>query len=317
MHCRKWGSVAIVVLCLGAVSGQAQVDPTRRELLEVGYNLPLQGNPPLAGYAFYYRNQPDFLRTNLTLRLAVAPTYLDGELGISRALGAQTDLGIGISGGGYRDTYHEMRQGSYFRSESFDGYRGQASLAVYHLFNPGSRIPLYGVLMSGARFVTYDRTSRTAEDFQVPDQRGIFTFRTGLRWGGRPPTLFPNKAMELSVWYEGYFRTDPQTYGFGDRRIEPHTHLFWGNAYLAYRLPKSKHQFSVNLTGGTSIDADRFSAYRLGGMLPMAAEFPLSLPGYYYQELSAKNFVQAGGQYAVPVTKNARWNLDPTAATAY
>ena len=52
-------------------------------------------------------------------------------------------------------------------------------------------------------------------------------------------------------------------------------------------------------------------------MLPMAAEFPLSLPGYYYQELSAKNFVQAGGQYAVPVTKNGRWNLDATAATAY
>ena len=63
-----------------------QIDPANRELVQVGYNAALEGQSPLAAYAFYYRNQPDFLQhTNLTLRLAVAPTYLDSELGFKSA----------------------------------------------------------------------------------------------------------------------------------------------------------------------------------------------------------------------------------------
>src|ERR1017187_7840893 len=55
----------------------AQIDPVRRDLIQFGYSQALQGHTPFAGYAFYYHNQPDFLRTNLTLRLALAPVYLD------------------------------------------------------------------------------------------------------------------------------------------------------------------------------------------------------------------------------------------------
>ena len=40
---------------------------------------------------FYYLNVPHFYRTNLTLRLALAPLYLDSELGIQHAIGPQTD----------------------------------------------------------------------------------------------------------------------------------------------------------------------------------------------------------------------------------
>ena len=47
----------------------------------------------------------------------------------------------------------------------------------------------------------------------------------------------------------------------------------------------------------------------------MISEFPLSLPGYYYQELSAKEFVLATGSYAVPLDRHHRWNLKGTAAT--
>ena len=65
----------------------AQIDPVRRDLIQLGYNQALEGHTPFSGYAFYYHNQPDFLRTNLTLRLALAPTYLDSELGIAHALG--------------------------------------------------------------------------------------------------------------------------------------------------------------------------------------------------------------------------------------
>src|SRR5438552_13464448 len=106
-----------------------QIDPVKRELLQFGYNASLEGHAPLSGYAFYYLNKPDFLCTNLTLRLAVAPTYLDSELGISQAIGSQTDIGIGVAGGGYADNYAEIRRGIYRPQESFVGYGGEVSIS--------------------------------------------------------------------------------------------------------------------------------------------------------------------------------------------
>ncbi len=104
----------------------------------------------------------------------------------------------------------------------------------------------------------------------MPDDHGIFSVRTGLRWGGIEPTLFPPLAMELSVWYEGQFRTDSGAYGYnGDDELNQQSHLFWAEAALSYTLPKSQQNFYVRLTAGTSVDADRFSAYRLGGFLPL------------------------------------------------
>src|SRR5436309_4238256 len=97
----------------GVFAAQAQIDPSKRELIQLGYNLPLEGSAPLSAYAFYYLNVPQFVRTNLTLRLAVAPVYLDSELGVSHLIGPHTDLGIGIAGGGFADTYSEVRAGKY------------------------------------------------------------------------------------------------------------------------------------------------------------------------------------------------------------
>jgi hypothetical protein len=278
--------------------------------------VPFEGHPPLSLYAFYYRNQPGFWQTNLTLRLAVAPTYLDSELGIRSALGQNTDLGIGVAGGGFGDNYYEIRNGKYIPAESFDGYGAQTSLSLYHLFNPGYMIPLNGLVRGTFHYAFYDEGGQTASNFRLPSDMGIFSVRTGLRWGGREPTLFPALAMELSVWYEGQFRTQSDIYGFNDRQIEWQSHLFWAEAFLAYTLPQWKHNFQIGLTAGTSIDADRLSAYRLGGFLPMVSEFPLSLPGYYYQELSAERFFLAGGNYIVPLDKQQRWNVTATAATA-
>src|ERR1051325_1735948 len=303
-------------LSRGAVFGQ--IDPIRRELFQFGYNAALVGHSPLAAYAFYYLNKPDYFhRTNLTLRLAVAPTYLDSELGITDALGKDTDLGIGIAGGGYADSYYEIQRGKYLPRQSFDGHSGEASLSVYHLFNPGAKIPLNGLLRGIAHYSFYETTGDTAKDFVLPEDHGLFTVRTGLRWGGREPTLYPALAMELSIWYEALFRTDSGTYGFsGDRQLKPHSQLFWGEALLAYTMPELKHSFYVSLTAGTSVDADRFSAYRLGALLPLVSEFPLSLPGYYYQEISARQFVLLGGNYMIPLDKRNRWNVNINAATA-
>jgi hypothetical protein len=315
---RCWRRVFLLFLpgCLYPFTGQGQIDPVKRDLIQVGYNAALEGHSPLSAYAFYYRNQPEFLRTNLTLRLAVAPTYLDSELGIRHAISENTDLGIGVAGGGYADSYYEIDRGTYLPSESFNGYGAETSLSLYHLFNPGQRIPLNGLLRGIAHYSTYQRIEDTAPNFQLPEDRGTFSVRTGLRWGGREPTLFPDLAMELSAWYEGQFRTESGPYGFGDRSVETHSHLFWGEALLAYTLPELKHSFYVSLTAGTSMNADRFSAYRLGSLLPLVSEFPLSLPGYYYQEISARSFALAGGNYIIPLDKKQRWNLSATASTA-
>src|SRR5262249_29944264 len=75
--------------------------------------------------------------------------------------------------------------------------------------------------------------------------------------------------------------------------------------------------FYVSLTAGTSVDADRLSGYRLGALLPLASEYPLPLPGYYYQEISARQFVLLSGDYMIPFDKKQRWNFDLTAATGF
>lgn len=293
-----------------------------RELIQLGYNAAFEGHAPLAGYAFYYRNEPNFLHTNVTLRLAIAPTYLDSEIGFSHLLGEQTGLGVGVAGGGFADSYDEIRHGTFYQSESFDGYGGEGSVSIYHRFNPAQEIPLNGVLRGLVHYSTYSANDNTASTFRVPSDETAFSVRTGFRWGGKEPILFPSLAMELSVWYEGYFRSTPDTYGFptnglpGDRHVNGQSHLFWATALLAYTMPHLGHAFYVNITAGTSLDADRFSAYRLGALLPMVSEFPLSLPGYYYQEISARQFVLLAGNYMVPLDDKKRWNVTINAATA-
>src|SRR6266568_4133237 len=114
----------LAVALWGALDSRAQIDPSKRELIQLGYNLPLEGSGPLNAYAFYYLNVPHFVRTNFTVRLAVAPVYLDSELGISGVLGENTDLGLGLAGGGFADSYSEVRGGRYIRAESFTGNGG-------------------------------------------------------------------------------------------------------------------------------------------------------------------------------------------------
>ena len=299
------------------ILSSAQIDPVRRDLIQIGYNQAFEGQQPLGVYAFYYHNEPDFFRTNLTLRLALAPTYLDSELGITGALGPNTDLGIGVAGGGFGDDYNEVHDGQFLPAESFTGSGGEMSLSLYHLFNPQDLIPLNFVLRGTAHYTFFGRNDSTAPNFVLPDDHGDFSVRTGLRWGGVEPTLFPPLAMELSVWYEGHLRNNSGSYGFdGDRELNRQSHLFWAEAALSYTLPKSQQNFYARLTAGTSVDADRFSAYRLGGFLPLIAEYPLSLPGYYYQEISARQFVLLNLNYLLPLDQKKRWNLDVNAGSA-
>jgi len=310
--------VRLLLFTLIAPRVFAQIDPEPRQLIQVGYNQMVTGKSPIAGYAYYYWNQPEFVRSNLTLRLALAPVYLDSELGIKGALGENTDIGIGLAGGGFADSYSEVRRGNYLKSESFTGHGGEISANLYHLFNPGDRIPLNGILSVAAHQSFYETDADTAPGFQVPANQTVVHLRSGLRLGGREPTLAPDLAMEFSLWQETQFRTEASDYGFaGDRSLEGNSHLFWGRLLFIYTLEEWKHNLSFSLTGGGSINADRFNAFRLGAVMPLASEFPLDLPGYYFQELTAERFTHFNLQYSLPLDSKRRWNLTAHCSTAF
>ena len=315
---KESGRVFFWLFLLLPAFGWAQIDPVKRDLIQLGYNQAFEGHAPFAGYAYYYHNQPNFLRTNLTLRLAVAPVYVDSEFGFVQGLGPNTDFGLGVAGGGFADSYNEIHGGAYYPGQSYDGHGAEISSSVYHLFNPADLIPLNLVLRATAHYSTFDRAETTAAGFALPGERGDFSVRTGLRWGGIEPTLFPALAMELSLWYEGHLRTGYGSYGLsgGPYQTEEQSHLFWTEAALSYTLPQSQQNFYLRLIAGSSVDADRFSAYRLGGYLPLVSEFPLSLPGYYFQEISARQFVLFNASYLLPLDRSQRWNLAANAATA-
>jgi hypothetical protein len=308
--------LASVLLCAqGAV--WAQLDPFPRELIQVGYQANLIGKSPVAAYGYYYLNDPEFVRTNLTLRLAISPVYLDGELGLKQALGPSTDVGLGVNGGGFAYSYAEIKNGQWYQTESWTGHGGGVSSTIYHLFNPADRIPLYGQLRGGVSYAAYVRDDRTAPTFVIPEDQPIFYVRTGVRYGGQEPDLSPEMGMELSAWYEGQIRLDSGPFGYnGDRTINPSTHLFWARAMLQYTMPELKHHFGVALNAATSIHPDRLSAYRVGGQLMLASEFPYTLPGYYFGEISARNMLLLTGFYELPIEPGHRWWVGVAASTA-
>ena len=314
----KGWACAAVCLGFGAQATFGQLDPEKRRLIQLGYNHPLEGSAPIAAYGFFYYNRPGFMQTNLTLRLAVAPIYVDTELGISGVFTPNTDLGIGLAGGGFADTYSEIRGGDYLKGESFPGHSAEVSASIYHRLNPDWRVPAWVIGRASMHRSLFSDDSDTDPDFQVPNDLNSFNFRAGLRVGGREPSLTSPLAFELSLWYQAHIRERTEDYGFNhDRTIEPTSHLFWGRTFLKYTFPESQQYFDVGLTAGGTINADRFSAYRLGGFLPFVAEFPLNLPGYYFQELSAEGFGLLNAEYSFPFTPNKSWRLSFYGAGAW
>ncbi|HWD19307.1 MAG TPA: hypothetical protein VHB20_08500 [Verrucomicrobiae bacterium] len=299
-----------------AWDASAQIDPEKRSLVEMGYNQPFKGSAPLAGYAYLYLNEPDYLGTNITLRLAIAPVYLDSEVGFRHLLGPNTDLAFGLAGGGFADDYYEIHRGQYLRDQSFLGHAAETTVSLYHLFNPTDRVPLNGILRVQEHYSFFGRDD-TSPNFALPKDHSSVNIRTGLRWGGRAPVLHPDLAFELAAWNETQFRTPAGAYGYnGDRTVEAFSDFYWGRALLIYTFPTTKQTMSVSLTAGSGVHLDRFDAYRMGGDLPLASEYPLVLPGYFYQELSARDFAAFTAEYTIPLGPKGRWSLTPIATAA-
>jgi predicted PurR-regulated permease PerM len=307
---------ALLALSLAAPAS-AQIDPRHRELLQLGLHETLEGRGPLRGYGYLYFNEPDFLGKGRTVRLALAPVYVDTELGLRSAISPNTDLGLGLAGGGYADGYSEIRGGRYLRGESFSGHGLKGALALYHRFNPIGPVPVFGVFRLEERHSFYQRDKQTEPNFTTPPTQAETRLKMGVRAGGVEPVALPGRAAELSLWYEGRWRLNPGTYGYGaDRRVEPNAHLFWSRALVAWPF-KGDRRLMASLTGGTTRNPDRFSVFRLGGVLPMAAEFPLSMPGYYYEEVSARNFGLLNVSWVRPLSDDLKtWVATVSGATA-
>ena len=102
-----------VLILLLAVSARAQPDPEPRAYLEAGTDVPLKGNAPVDGYAFFLWNRPNFPAEDQYLRVVVAPTYLLSEFVQDHWPYGRHAVSIGLNGGGIRYGHWEYRDGSY------------------------------------------------------------------------------------------------------------------------------------------------------------------------------------------------------------
>ena len=227
---RMWKFILALVASglLAGLNCSAQIDPEHRSLLELGYDQPLAGTGPQGVYTYYYYNNPDIFSTNLDLRVAAAPAYVDGELGFKQLLSPTTDVGLGFYGGFFGDNYYEVRQGQFYKNQSFNGDGGGLALSVYQNLNPGMLIPVNVILRGGMHYSTYTDTSKTADLFELPDNQFYLFTRTGIRVAGKEPVLFPDLGLELSVWFERQWRLTSDQYGYGDTlSISPNVNLYW------------------------------------------------------------------------------------------
>jgi hypothetical protein len=305
------------LLMLAGFAAQAQIDPAPRQLLQLGVNSSMHDQGPMGAYAFYYWNMPNVPTTNQVLRFAIAPVYIDSDLGFKGLLGEHTDLAVGAFGGLYANSYQEVDAGDWKKDQSFDAANIGTRVSIYHLMNPGGQIPLTLVARESVNYVSYTDSSDTADNFELPQNQPILTTRAGFRWGGKEPVLTPKLAMEVSGWYEMDNRMDSGGYGFNnDRQMEAVTHRIFGRALFNFLTLETHQYLTFSLQGGVNLNPDRIGCFRMGGMLPYTKEFPLLIPGYFFQELSVKSYGLLNLGYGVPLDNARNWNWFSTGAAA-
>jgi len=300
---RSLGRLAglILVVLLPVVSAHAQADPEPRAYLEVGTEVPLKGNAPIDGYAFFLWNRPNFPAEDQYLRVVVAPTYLLSEFVQDHWPYGRHAVSIGLNGGGVRYGHWEYRDGSYKGEESFWGDGVEVPLSYYASTKFFDKLPLQGQIRVTPAYLVYQDSFDTANRFRLPPETGLFTGRVGLRLGGVPPELLPQLALEVSAWYEAAYRTNTGEFGFPERpeSLESLTQRAWGRLAAVFD-PLEGHTVELTATAGLSKDADLLSSFRLGSALPFRSEFPLILHGYFVEEIFAKGFWLVNASYRFP-----------------
>jgi hypothetical protein len=294
-------------LLFSAVPAAAQADPEPRAYTEVGTELPLKGNAPINGYAFFLWNRPNFPEPDQYLRVVVAPTYLLTEFVQDRWPFGRHAVSVGLNGGGFRYGHEEYRHGTHQAEESFWGHGAELPLSYYAGTKLFDTLPLQGQVRVTPAFVVYQDSFSTDEDFQLPPDTGLITGRVGLRLGGVPPELLPKLALEASAWYEATYRTNTGTFGLPDNpeTLESLSQRFWGRLAAVF-APADGHTIDVLLTAGFSLDVDLLSSFRMGSALPFRSEFPLILHGYFVEEVFAKRFWLLNASYRFPAWPGSR-----------
>lgn len=298
-----------------AAPARAQIDDQKRLLLEGGTEDGL-GNPgPSSPYAFLYMNRPGAAGPGTAWRLALAPVYAETELGLPGIFGRRTDVGLGFSGGGYAFGNAQVDRGSEKPGESYIGHGGGPSISLYPRIGDIGPVPLSGVIRLSAFYMDFQRTARTDAGYEPPPDEWTGSARAGLRAGGVEPGMDRGRAAEVSLWAESRVRDRPASYGYnGDRFVRHNANLLWTRVQLSLMVGDARVSGGLNAGSGGQIG--RLSAYRLGGMLTQTSEFPLILPGYFAQEISARRFVHGWAQTALPVADSKRFTVEFTAAAA-
>jgi hypothetical protein len=301
------GLGAGAALLIAAVPAHPQADPEERKYLEVGTELPLKGNAPVNGYAFFLWNRPHFPEEDQYLRVVVAPTYLLSELVQDHFPFGRHAVSVGLNGGGIRYGHWEYRHGSYQGEESFWGHGAELPLSYYAGTKLFDKLPLQGQIRVTPAFVIYQDSFDTADSFQLPPDTGLVTGRVGLRLGGVPPELLPKLALEASAWYEATYRMNPGSFGVPgqEEELQDLTQKAWGRL-AAVLAPAEGHSVNVMVTAGTTRSTDLLSSYRLGSALPFRSEFPLILHGYFVEEVFAKRFWLINASYRFPAWPGSR-----------
>jgi hypothetical protein len=300
---RALAPVLLTAALLGiAATASAQVDPEPRANLELGAAGPLRGDGPIAGYAFFLWNRPHFMDEDWYLRVILAPTYARTELVFDRWPWDGHAIGVGLAGGFFAYNVDEFRQGSHIQQESFWGHGAELPLAYYPRVMIADVLPIEGQIQLRPQYVVYQRNGDTSGHFRLPEDTPIGNARVGVRLGGVPPELFPELALELSLWYEASYRQNAAPYGFVDRPepLEHFTDRAWARAGGIVRLPAG-HSLQAFVTAGTAEHTDALSSFRLGSALPFRSEFPLLLHGYYLDEVFARRFVLVNLAWRFPL----------------
>lgn len=236
------------------------------------------------------------------LLLHIPPGYFISELIYDKWPSQHSAFGLGLSGGLWAENQAEWRDGRFEKGESFSGHSAGGTLA-YYLRGPkiGGLLPLEGQIRANPKYVWYDRTDDTSRHLRLPENSPIYDLRSGIRLGGVPPELFPNAALELSVWHTVSYRDLAGLYGLPERpeKTEHLTQRTWTRVGGIYTFWGT--QASAFLNAGIAEGTDPLSAFRLGGGLRLRAEFPLMLHGYNVEEIFARRFWLVNLAYRFPI----------------
>lgn len=306
--------VLLLVFLLPARKCAAEIDPERRTNMEIGFAGPVHSNGPLGGYGLLLFNRPHIFNED-TYLLAIVSPYLYTEIIRDKWPSPGQAIGMSIGGGFLNNDFDQVRDGSYKRDESFRGDGADAALSYYLRPPPiGGLMPVDGVLRISSRFARYQHSGDTDPRYLLPEDSFIHAARVGVRIGGVPPELLPEKALEFSLWHEANYRVDAPAHGL-PARLQPTEHLTqqtWGR--LGGIMPVwLGHTASLMMSAGMSGHTDELSCYRLGSGLRFQDEFPYILHGYYFRELFARSFFLLNTSYRfapVPDLQNVQLRLN-------